>query len=485
LSGASRFELNYRAQGPTLDAYISDRSRRCIITGPLGSGKTNASCFRLLSHMVEQSPGADRVRRTRWWAVRNTYGELLTTTAQDWRDAYDDLGVFTLGGVEPPCHDIKFRMEDGTRVECELWFVALDRPDHIRKLRGMQLTGAYLNEVKELARAIVDMVDFRTGRYQPNGVAPDWHGIIGDSNAPDTDHWLYLMAEEERPEGWRFLRQPGGVMRDPNGKWIPNLRAENVSNLPGGIAYYVEGMQGKKDDFIRVNLANEYGYVQDGKPVYIEYQDPIHCREFELHPRSEIYVGLDFGLTPAATISERTPSGAWRTRHEIVTERMGATNFGILVAKRIRELGLVERVTKITGDPSGDAGGQDADESTVFQILEANGVHARPAPTQDPTMRREAISTNMERMVDGEPAYAVHPDCPVLRKGHQGAYCYRRVLVSGMGDRYKDTPDKNRWSHVCEAEQYGALGAGEGRRVVGRQIQGNRAAFADAGPVFD
>jgi hypothetical protein len=46
-----------------------------------------------------------------------------------------------------------------------------------------------------------------------------------------------------------------------------------------------------------------------------------------------------------------------------------------------------------------------------------------------------------------------------------GAYRYRRVQVTG-DERFKDEPDKNGYSHPCEAGQYLMMGAGEGRAVV-------------------
>jgi hypothetical protein len=38
-------------------------------------------------------------------------------------------------------------------------------------------------------------------------------------------------------------------------------------------------------------------------------------------------------------------------------------------------------------------------------------------------------------------------------------------------ERFKDAPDKNEWSHVAEAEQYGAIGAGEGRELMMAKVR--------------
>ena len=36
-----------------------------------------------------------------------------------------------------------------------------------------------------------------------------------------------------------------------------------------------------------------------------------------------------------------------------------------------------------------------------------------------------------------------------------------------IGDeKYKDQPDKNKYSHICEAGEYGLMSAGEGRKAL-------------------
>lgn len=454
-----RIEFHYAAQGPVLAAYIADRSRRSIIRGPLGSGKTNGTCYKVFRIMVEQAPASDGVRYTRIAFVRNTYSDLLSTTAKDWLSMFGGLGDFRQSTREPPTQFVQFRLPDGTRIVSEVLFIALDRLEHVRKIRGLQLTAAILSEAKELNKAVVDMLDLRVGRF-PSGAQgePTWHGLLGDTNSPDEDEWLYRLAEEERPEGWAFFHQPGGVIRDPGGPWRANPDAENLANLVEG--YYVDGMSGKGDDWIAVNLGNEYGYVRDGKVVYPEFMDNVHVREFELDPRMPLALGMDFGLTPAGVIGQRTVTGRWLIRYELVSTRMGATAFGEELARFIRGKLDGWEFESMTGDPAGDSG--DADDRTVFSLLESAGIKAKPAHTNDFSVRRDAVAVPLGRLIDGHPGLVVHPDCKVLRKGMAGRYCFKRVKVAG-DERFHDKPDKNAWSHVCEALQYLMLGAGEGK----------------------
>jgi hypothetical protein len=63
----------------------------------------------------------------------------------------------------------------------------------------------------------------------------------------------------------------------------------------------------------------------------------------------------------------------------------------------------------------------------------------------------------------------IHPECKMLRKGMAGGYNYKRIQVSGE-EKYRDSPDKNIYSHVCEAGQYLMMGAGMGDELV-RRVQ--------------
>ncbi|MCH7511778.1 MAG: TerL [Chloroflexi bacterium] len=449
---------------PVLNEFMGANHRVDAIMGPLGSGKTYGAIQRLLRHMCEQAPNPVGQRPTRFYAVRNTYPDLMSTTVKDFIAVFAGMGIMKMGSLEPPTYHVHFRLEDGTTVKSEVIFLSLDREDDVRKLRGSQATGFWLNEMKELVKAVVDMADLRHGRYPSmadGGVRPTWHGMIGDTNAPDEDHWYYKLAEEDRPQGWHFHRQPGGVYskgKKPNGRtiWGMNDHAENLENLPE--AYYERGIQAKEDDWIAVMLSNEYGFVSDGKPVYPEFTDSFHVTEWATPlPGVEIRVGLDFGLTPACVFLQQDVTGRWRAIDELCSEDMGIGRFSQLLNSKMQ---AEYRDFKFSffGDPAGDQRAQ-TDERTPFMILAANGISAIPARTNDFNLRREAVADPLMRIIDGKPQLAIHPKCRQLRKGMAGKYCYKRVQIIG-DERYHDKPDKGIYSHVCEALQYVMLESG-------------------------
>ena len=429
------------------------------IMGPFGSGKSTACIMEILKRAKTQRVGRDGKRRSRWACIRNTYPELKTTTIKSWHQWVPPfIGRWVDSG--PPTHHIL----EGD-LDLEVLFIALDRPDDIKKLLSMELTGAWVNEAREVPKAVIDGLTGRVGRY-PSVLmgGTEWSGIIADTNPPDNDHWWYKLAEEDRPEGWMFFRQPSGL----------SAEAENREHLPDG--YYERQVAGKDPDWVKVYVHGEYGFVRDGKPIYPEYKDALHCREFDLLPGSPIHIGIDFGLTPAATFGQRTPMGQWRWHSELVTEDMGAVRFAELLRAHVQTHYPGFPLGSISGDPAGDIRAQ-TDEVTPFQILRAAGVMAHPAPTNDFLKRRESVAVALSRLIDGQPGLMVHPQCKMLRKGMAGGYNYRRLQVTGE-ERFHNVPDKNIYSHVCEAAQYLMCGAGEARNLIQRQRSGPRPSSA-------
>lgn len=459
---ASKTTISYStADAPTLARFHADNTRRRGIMGPVGSGKSTAMCMEIMRRAREQKPGPDGVARTRWAVIRNTYRELKDTTVKTWLDWFPEVyfGDFNHGDM---AHRITIAGDP--KIELEVMFRALDRPQDISKLLSLEITGAWVNEARELPWGVIQALDDRIGRYPSmRDGGPTWNGMLLDTNPPDDDHWWYRLAEEEKPRGWSFYRQPGGLIED-GGEFHVNPAAENLHNLPGD--YYEERKHGKSKDHVRVYYCARYGFVQDGKPVYPEYADDVHCVNGIIEPLKDqpLYIGVDFGLTPAALIAQRSNRGRWLWIDEMVTEDMGATRFAEQLGRKLRaEYHGFEM--RMYGDPAGAQRSQ-VDERTPFAILQAHGLEIEEAPSNDPLVRRDAVANPMTRLIEGKPGFLLSPKCRIARKGLAGGYCLRRVQIVGE-ERYRDKPDKNRYSHVCEAGEYAMLGAGEGHNVLG------------------
>lgn len=463
--------MRYEPCGRVLERFRASDAFVRGIRGPIGSGKSTACVVEIIRRATLQAKAPDGLRYSRWAVIRNTYPELKTTTIKTWHQWLPPhVGRWQAEG--PPTHFL----EHGD-LRMEVMFLAMDRPEDVRKALSLEVTGAWINEAREVPRAIVDALTGRLGRYPgPALGGASWKGLMMDTNAPDTDHWWYKFAEEETPEDWAFFAQPSGMADD----------AENLENLEQtpetlawpiarrrehGRTYYRRVMAGKDQDWINVYVHGQYGYVRDGKPVIPEYRDQVHCQPCRPVPKVPLMVGIDFGLTPAAIVMQATPGGQIRWLDELATEDMGARRFGELLRAKLQAdypewAGPRGYGVQFVGDPAGEQRAQ-SDETTPYQILAALGIPARPAHTNDFAIRREAIAAPLSRIVDGVPGLVMDPRCRVARKGLMGGYCYKRVAVMGA-ERYHDKPDKTAYSHAVEAGGYGMLGLGEGRAVLRR-----------------
>lgn len=477
--------INYQPPGPVADAFLLSRAFVRGIRGPFGSGKSTACVVAILEHILTQRPDHKGVRRSKWAIVRNTYPELKTTTIATWHEIVPpNVGHWVAQG--PPTHTLRGSLDDGTKYEAEVIFLALDSQADVKKLLSMNLTAAWVNEAREVPQSVIDGLTGRVGRYPSEADGgSSWSGVLMDTNPPDTEHWWYTLAErdtstprkaelvtsvdrtEEELQA-KGLLEPGQKLFEffaqPSGL---DDHAENAENLKPG--YYLRLQAGKTQDWIKVYVRGEYGFVMDGQPIYPEYSDSLHASAGIIQPLPlKCTVGLDFGLTPAATFNQRLPNGRILTFHEVVSERMGATRFAEVLAPDIARFSNVPE-WDIVGDPAGEQAMQ-TDEDTVFRILKAKGINARPARTNDFSLRRDAVGNALGRLLEGKPALMISQNCVRLRKALAGGYCFKRVAVTA--EKYRDKPDKDMHSHVAESQQYALIEMGENPAALntGRKI---------------
>jgi hypothetical protein len=408
-----------------------------------------------------QEPGPDKLRRTRWVIVRNSYPELRDTTLKTWLKWVneDRFGDFNYSRM---VHNIRFN-----DIHMEVLFRALDRPSDVRKVLSLEVTGAWFNEAREIPFGIIEGMDDAIGRY-PAVVDGGcrWAGIMMDTNSPDEDHWWHERAEEETPHGWEFFSQPGALIKDKEGSWIANPFAENIEYCRGGIDWYLSRVHGKSEEHIACYYGNQYVFVKEGKPVHPDYNDTFHGAKEILAPipGRDIFIGLDFGRTPAAVFGQRIAEGRWIIFDELVTQDMGAERFANeVLGPQLR--GKYKGFDfEIYGDPAGDDRGQ-TDENTPFDMLAAANIEAEPAPSNDLVLRIGSVDSCLNRAPGGRPGLLISRNCKTLRKALSGGYYYKRLQVSGE-NLYRNKPYKNNYSHIAEALQYMLLGAGEGDALV-------------------
>lgn len=428
---------NYSAP-PTVARFMRSDAPVRLIMGPVGSGKSTGDIMEIARRASMQAPSRDGIRRTRWAVIRNTKQMLTDTTLKTWLEWFPH-GV--AGTWKESDRMFLLRFGD---VHAEVMFRALDDPDDVRRLLSLELTGAFVNEAREIPLEIIIALRSRVGRYpsKKEGGAT-WHGIIMDTNPPSTDHWIYEKFETEKPVGWEIFKQPGGLEPD----------AENTENLPP--SYYADMMEGADEDFVNVHVHAKYGRSKAGAPVYEKtFVSKFHLRDKLLVVRgAPVIIGMDFGRTPAAAFYQRDAKGRVLLQHECISENMGLENF---IDRKVKPL-LTEHYTGhrilVAGDPAGWDKSQLNEESCADVLKKKGFVAVRPA-TNRISPRLAAVENLLKQQIDGEAMFLIdRTNCPTITDGFEHGYRYKRK----RDGTYEEVPEKNRFSHPHDAVQYGAM----------------------------
>lgn len=438
---------------PTLKKmYLSDQSHQFAV-GPYGSGKSSACVAKIIKVASEQNMSQDGIRRSRWAIVRNTAKELTDTTIKTVKYWLPE-GI--PGNVWHESKQIYY-VNCFPDIQIELLFRALDRQDQVKDLLSLELTGAWLNEFREIHRDIYEAMDGRVGRYpavQDGGCK--WSGIIADSNPPNKRSYWYNLFELKRTQDPE-LAQKIGVWKQPSGL---SSKAENLPNLPKN--YYKNLAVGKDQLYIDVYIHGLYGYTREGKPVFDLYNDNWNVSSIKLNPITGVpcLMGWDFALNPTVIIAQLL-RGQLIILDEVEGENMGIDR---MIDTTLMPL-LHTRYRGFTfsgwGDPSG-SNRSPTDESTCYDSLRTRGFSdVTPATTNALSPRLGAVNSFLSRSVGrGEPALLISPHCSHLREALAGGYHFK--LKDSSNDEYGEEPVKNYHSHICDALEALCLYVNEG-----------------------
>lgn len=507
---------NYKPAGPIAAKFHQSRAKFKGLMGPVGSGKSTACINEILAVAGRQNVGRDGRRTSRIAIFRNTYLELEATTIKSW-EQWVPKNIGTWYAKEPYRHIIIDK-----NLNMEVYFIAVDRPEQVKKILSMELTMAWLNEVKELPKSLAEACIARVGRYPPVSEGGcNWAGMIVDTNPPDTDHFYYKWAEEKKyfgtlhlvgltrvlgeegakvhidylirkkvieeteegygiikgdksfydeyherltPDMMKFLyqsvyeyfRQPGGLSEG----------AENLGHLPSD--YYTAPLGQNSKDWINVYIHGQYGAVHEGQPVFPDYKEEIHCKPVFYDKTLPLYIGVDFGFSSAAVFGQITADGRVHWIDELVSENIDLPKFGKLLKEKVAREYPDANIFGY-GDPAG-MNKSSLGDTTAFQVInKATGLNFQPAPglnNNDIMLRVASVSNPMRGLSKGGPTFQISPKCTMTRKGLAGGYCYKRKAVVGS-EQYHDVPDKNKYSHPCDAGQYLNIGMGLGRELTG------------------
>lgn len=410
--------IEYHAE-PTVAAFHASQAFVRGIRGPIGSGKSVGCCADLMAKAVSQEPFKG-VRRSKWAVIRNTYGELKTTTIQTWLDWFGDLTKMVYG--HPIIGTTAFGLQDGTRVELELVFLAMDKPKDVKKLKSLELTGVWINEANEVPVEVLRMATGRVNRFPPKWAGgPSWSGVIMDTNSCDMDNWWYEMAEEERPQDYDFFAQPPALLSGPDG-YAPNPAAENIGNHPAGFGYYFKQVPGKPKEWVKVFIQNEYGSSTPGSYVYGDYSEANHCDRAPDAGLGHLIWSHDFNFTPlSSVVMQGDAAGNVYCVDEIVLTSAVAKQAAFEFCERFKD--FKSCIVKLYGDASGHVGekhGHASDYVEIERVLKREGFRVQMlVPRSNPSIK-DGQNSLRAKICDatGRRSFFVNPArCRMLNKG--------------------------------------------------------------------
>ena len=441
--------------GPVSEAFARDMvSPVKGIMGPVGAGKTTTCIFASQAYSACMPTCIDGVVRSKGVVVRDSFRALEKTVLASWfswfpkdHPAWD----FTGGNDRPAVHTLRFQLPGGRTLESITEFVGIGDKRVEDILRGWEGSWAWLNEGDLLSPDVLDFLTQRMTRYPakrllPPGVEPPGQ-VMTDFNAPDVDNYLHDKLVVNRPKGWSFYRQPGGL--EPG--------AENLPFLAKG--YYERIMAGKADWWVRRFVHNRFGYSRFGQPVYPEFNELIHVAAKPLDPLPgvPIGIGMDAGMTPAAIIAQHLPNGQIRVLDELVPGHgVGPGRFADMLVRLLLERYAAHDIRVAVADPSAMFGADtEAGELTWIDTLtKALGKAVMPCFTNEPALRTEAVRQRLIHLIDGRiPGFVVSPTCTLLVQGFAYGYRFENQRKDPNAP-FKDRPEKNQWSHPHDALQY-------------------------------
>ena len=482
----ARFVEDFQKPSPSLQ----------VIQGPVGSGKTTACAACMLTSPSLQQPGRDGIIRVKWAVIRNTLVDLKETSIPSVLELIPDSPDKLVMGCRPmfwgpvrmssPARQVAVNHADSPTAIIETLFFGLDDEASMARLDGMLLTYGWLNEVRHIDPRALHRLRQRLGRYptRATGALPKHFKMIADTNAAAPDHWVSVQSGQspmpehvspdqrkiyDKPDTTEFYLQPPGMFEEKTagGRVVGyrlNPDADNIENLPVG---YYEGIV-SENTIPEINrmVLNRPAHAQKGAAVYPNFSEDYHVSKVRLEVDRSIKLvcGIDFGNTPAATLSQRLAWGQVRTLSELVTQNVAAIDFAPMLLHWINsDEDFRQCEIEFVGDPSGATKSQ-TDGRSPFQILRAADIPVQPCWTNDLETRRSAVSRLLSSNLKGDPLYVVDGKrCPTLVAGLAGRYHY--PTMGGSVERLGDTPVKNYYSHVCEANEYGIIKLGLGREV--------------------
>lgn len=438
--------------GPTGSKFLRCDDEMKVICGPVGSGKTTVCIANLLKNSIGMPIYKEGLRCSRNLIVRNTKQQLKDTTLPS---VLNFLPAEIRKWKESD-YALKLRFND---IESEWLFRSLDTPEDVQRVLSLEVTYIWVEEAREVPVPLLSDLAGRAGRF-PSQANQFYYnsGILLSTNPPEIDSDFYkLMEGLPQEDGNEDSIIKAAVFKQPSGL---SPEAENIHNLRPG--YYESLAVGKTRNWVNVYVHGMYSESQYGKPVYREsfkLDRHVSVAPVKFDPALPIIIGQDTARKPASVFMQLGLDNKIRIVREATGFDMGATTFIKMKINPIITNFFQTNACVFVGDPSWIRQ-NDTDDNSWYKELRKtyrreDGYAVIPAHTNDTLVRINALDKAFRDWPNGEPSIIIDPSCKMLIEGLRSKFRYTKTR--GSNGQWRETPDKNEWSHVVEAAQYGVM----------------------------
>lgn len=267
-------QTQFECANPEQDEFIYSGCRETLADGGVGSGKTIGGIIRLLL-LAERYPGS------RWFVARQTYKDLTQTT----RKSFDRIC--------PPGWVIRDVLNEMTLFNgSEIVWAHLDEYD-IKTLMGLEINGAFLDQVEEINPEIYDMLDSRIGRWY----LPQWETVcpsyIWSTSNPNGKDWVYFRFHPDAnpPDYRKYIFMPTNVNKEVLNKFHPGYYENLLKKSPSWRKRWVEASR----DIWEGQIFSEFK-----KEVHT--YNPKEFNPFAKFPQGSAWGFMDYGLAKPTTL---------------------------------------------------------------------------------------------------------------------------------------------------------------------------------------
>lgn len=437
--------------GP-IAAFMQDQTPEIDLEGALSSGKTTAALWKVWTSLQEH-PGIH------WWIGRFGDGETQTKI----RPAFEAI-CQQAGGV-PTWSAKELAYEFPNTSKC--FSYGLKSPDALSrysKLRGMGVSGIYLDQTEELPEDF--SLELRLRLRQPGFP----HQLIFSPNPPNVTHWL---ADQFPPT------QP-----NPSRKYYAISIHDNAHNLPADLLSAALLAYPPEHAKYRSVILGQRGVNVTGVPVYKGmFKRPIHHGATAFDSHQPLLVAIDFGKHhPCAVFAQQPFHGGLHVLGGLLGKDLFLDDFLPIVKSHLMEwFGECRGGIQVCCDPAGSHQNSQGARFTGVDIVKRFGFapswrdNANAPDVRAATI--EALASHMRRRTPTGEAFLVESDPdrwqlvdlagarhePFLVDALEAGYVWDEHMVS-VGNKQIRKPKKDGWfEHGMNATEYLELTFGADR----------------------